>query len=159
MKLRIEEVRTEDLVRELSPDALSYFASMELSDEWPSYENTLSGKFVRLGEVILLGAAIDYGEIHRGQRYSLLHLDIMEHGSYGMGEDIAARIKTTAPQNGIYLKEHWPLVDAGWSRIAVDKNGQPIGLKLSDGSYDFGQPVEAIRQKTSEIAQEVLGAE
>ncbi len=159
MPLSIEEVTTEDLVRELSPEALQYFAQLELSDEWPSYESVLSGKFVRLGEVLLLGCTISHGKPdYRGSRHSIKHIDLLDRG-FMLGDEVVEKIEATAPKEGEYLKGHWPLMDAGWSRIYTGSDGLPRGLKLDDRSYDFGQASEAIRHATGEIAQRILGSE
>ncbi|HSW78634.1 MAG TPA: hypothetical protein VLF88_01270 [Candidatus Babeliales bacterium] len=158
MTLRIEEVRLGDLVRVLSPEGLDYFAQTKLSAEWPPYKNLLDGKFVRLGEVILLGADIDFGPDHfRFGRTHLQHEALLWHGFRGMGEDLQQRIKRTAPKDDTYLEDRWPLVDAGHSEIVLSPEARPIGLELTGSSHDYGRPDEATRQKTGELAQMVLG--
>jgi hypothetical protein len=159
MALEIDKVEVSDLVRELSPDAIRYFAEMELSDEWSTDETALSGKFVRLGEIILLGTTIEFGPVYRGHRNSLIHMNMLGHGFNGMGEDIVERIKAGAPEDAEYLKGRWPLVDAGGSIIRTYKDGQPVNLSLYGNSYDFGRGTEQVRQRTGEIAQSVLGTD
>ncbi len=140
---------------------LRYFSEMELSDDWPSDETALGGKFVRLGEIILLGATVDYGPIdqYRGKRSYLKHIDMLWHGFQDMGDDVTNRIRQTAPKDGEYLQRKWPLVDAGYSRIRVDGDGQPHELVLDNRSFDYGRPDEPVRQRTGEIAQLVLGTD
>lgn len=159
MALKIDKVNIGDLVQELSPDALRYYSEMVLSDEWAPHDNALRGKFVRLGEIILIGAAIEYGPAdHYGDRRHIKHIDMLWHGMRGMGQGVQDRICETAPKEGNYLNRKWPLVDAGRSRIQIDCAGQPRGLVLDDRSFDYGRPDPTARQRTGEIAQLVLGA-
>ncbi len=132
---------------------------MELSDEWPRGSNPLRGKFVRLGEVILLGTTIDYGpaEWFSEKRRYLKHVDMAWHGNCGMGDAVTARIRETAPEDEIYLRKKWPLVDAGESLIRLDTAGSPYSLTLNEDSTDFGRPDKVTRQKTGELARVALG--
>lgn len=159
MTLRINEVKIDDLVRELTPESLDYFANLELSDEWKSYESTLEGKFVRLGDVILLGATIDFGPLdYRKMRSQLTHDMMTNHGLNGIGDEISARVLETAVDDQEYLRNHWPLVDAGKSAIHTDNEGDVIGLTLDNRSIDYGKATDTIRETTGALARELLGS-
>ncbi len=159
MALEMEKVESTDLIRVVSPESLQYFASIELSNDWEPGESALRCKFVRLGEVIVLGATIDYGkESWDGRRNSLVHLDLMWHALTGrLGDDVKRQIEETAPEDGKYLKDKWPVTDAGRSWISINASKWPTGLDLYADSYDLGRGDDNARQRTVEIAQGVLG--
>jgi hypothetical protein len=141
-----ESVKVGDIVRELSLDTLTYLSGLRL----------LRGKFVRLGELIVVGP--EGIEVEIGPfRGRLTHHDLMAHGRHSMGEEFANRIEATKPKNGGYLHEGWSLVDAGHFLIKVYSNGGPEQLTLSGESIDYGRPGELIRQTTGELAQSALG--
>ncbi|HEY1645828.1 MAG TPA: hypothetical protein VGF75_05665 [Candidatus Saccharimonadales bacterium] len=159
MALEIEKVQLGNLVRELSPDALKYFSNMALSKKWPNNENPRYGKFVRLGEVILLGSTVEYGdEDWLGQKQSVKHIDLIHHGYRTLSEDMTRRIEETLPEDAVYLKDTLPLIDAGQFYIELN-NCLPFILNLRGGSYEFGRPDEATRQRTGAISQTILGSE
>jgi hypothetical protein len=157
MVWQIDSVTKKDMIRELSPEALSYFASIELGNDWNKYDKATSGKFVRLGEIIFLGSRINYGSVdYDGQRKNLKHWEIMRFAMSDIGPVRRAEIEDSAASMTT-LKETGLMVDAGMSDIFVDNEGQPVELIFWRKSYDFGRADEAGRQRTAEIARATLG--
>jgi hypothetical protein len=154
------ETRLIDLVRELSAESIRYFVELSLSDDLPPHEKPLLGRFVRLGEeVILLGSTMSYGPKHEtGQRSHINHWDLVNFAKCGPDHELTERITDTAPQKGNYLSNQWPIVDAGLSTIRLDSNGNPEVLVLY-GLSDYGRPLGRVRFATGRLAQQAVGAE
>lgn len=156
--LHIETTGKADLIRELSLESVQYFAGLELNPgDWAKHETPLDGKFVRFGEVIVLGATMDYGPLltYVNRRKSLNHIDICQHVFRGMGEEIVERIKSTTPNDASCLKGTDYLLDAGYTSIKT-WGGKPYVIVINDESVDFGRGDESARQKTWELAEAAL---
>lgn len=158
MTLNIDQLQTGDLVREVSPESLQYFADMELSPQWSNKDLALNGKFVRLGEVVLVGSTMHYGkrDPFTSERPSLMHMDMVEYALNGMEDEVVDRIVATAPRNGDYLRK-WPIVDAGATHIIVDEERTVTEFIMRARSFHFGRADVTGRQKSINIAQQAVG--
>lgn len=146
-----ETLTPADLIRPLSPEALEYFAngSIPVLD----HELPLNGKFIRLGEIILVGTTIHYGRLDSmGRRPSLLHRDMLD---YLLENDEALGLPLVDP--GSEPQIEGVLHDAGTTRIRVDEDSHPVSLLLSRESFEFGRAGLGGRKRTAEIAQKLVG--
>lgn len=159
----IDKVTKQDLIRELSDEALDYYATIRLGEGWPSYERATICKFVRLGAVIFLGSAIDFGKrppMHRGRegkRDSLYHRDIAH---FVLSQEPIEKVQTIA--NTLASDErvlgYQFMVDAGYAGIGVDNDKTVKSLLFSGDSFDFGRADSNGRQRTLAIARSAISA-
>jgi len=151
------ELELSDLIRPLSLEALEYFASGVIpSAEGKSYQRPTSGKFIRIGGVMLIGTTMDYGLPgggEDGERKFLLHINMLQHLRHNETE-LFATVRDLELDNHICKGV---MSDAGSSFIRVDADEKPYELILGSNSYDFGRADEAGRAQTIEIAQQLVG--
>lgn len=144
-------LEADDLIRPLSLDAVIYFASGEIplaEDD----KHTLTGKFIRIGNLMLIGTTIRFGksDMH-GDKDFIRHFYFFEylerHEDAFTGREVDAISK---PICGGLIN------DAGSSRIVVHAD-KPAGLMLYGSSGDFGKANEVGRLRTYEVAQLLVG--
>lgn len=158
----IDTVTEQDLIRELSPATLDYFAGITLGEGWPSYERATTCKFVRLGAVIFLGSAISFGECppaHRGRegkRAKLFHRDI---AFFALSQEPIEKVQAIADTmtDGERVLGYQFMVDAGYAAINTDDNDAVKSLVLGGDSFDFGRADIDGRDKTLALARAVVG--
>jgi hypothetical protein len=143
-----------DLIRPLSFEALEYFASglIPVSDR---DTNTLRCKFIRLGEIIMVGTTIRFGGIDwiTGEPNLIKHVDLVNelNRSKELYVPALALLKTEPQLEGDTLH------DAGKAVIMADET-TPIELGIIGASFDFGRADETGRQRTLKIAQQLVGS-
>ena len=153
MPLQNESLTIADLVRPLSLEAIQYFASNDIPVV-KEHDTSRYGKFIRIGEVMLIGSIIDYGKPNgHGTYKDIKHVDILTYLIEHAPELYREARKT--PANELTPKN--PLSDAGYTWIGVDADNNPTSLRLSQDSYDYGRAKEAGRQASIEIAQKLVG--
>lgn len=145
-----------DLIRPLSLGALEYFASGSIPVA-RSYGSPLRCKFIRYGEAMMIGAAIDFGTPnYRGRKPSVLHVNLFE--TLRMDEEMfdaaheagAAEPYTTGGSyEGIFS-------DGGYATISAE-GIKPVSLVLSGDSFHFGRADADGRQRSVEVAQQLVG--
>lgn len=160
MALQIDQVTPVDLIRELSPEAISYYAHLELGDGWKTHERPTEGKFVRLGSKIFLGSTVQFGPLEWSRdarkdiRNSLRHVVI---ANVALNQMIKEEIEQLEVGDEKVLGMG-VMLDAGSASIEVDSERNPVALYLEGRSLDFGKADEAGRLRTIEIAQQILGS-
>ncbi len=145
-----------DLIRPLSLEALEYFASGDIPVA-VSYDSPLRCKFIRYGEAMIIGAAIDFGKPdYRGRQASILHVNLFEillmnDEAFGEAQTAAEAepFSTGGRHEGIFN-------DGGYATIGTDGTS-PVSLVLRRDSYDFGRADEQGRLHSVEIAQQLVG--
>lgn len=144
-----------DLIRPLSPEALEYFASgvIPVSER---DKNTLKCKFIRLGETVMIGAAIHYGTNNwtSGEPKFVKHVDLLDElqRTEALYKPASARLQDEPTLGRL------PLHDAGMA-VILAINAKPIELSVIGSSYDYGRADDNGRQRTVEVAQALVGSE
>lgn len=161
----INAVQRDDLIRELSPEAVEYFTSIRLGDDWDRVDRVYDSlKFVRLGvgeaAKIVLGAAIKYGpEEHIGNRVtrkSVRHRDLLDFTLEQMSQDEMDAIRSTVNGRAILREDRSGLLlDAG--RLMILSDGpEPPDVLLYEKSLDFDRADPAGREETCALVQTLL---
>lgn len=147
-----QHIETKDLIRPLSLEAIRYFSSEEeLPLEGPSYERR-TAKFVRLGQVMLVGLTVPHGpSLFDGRQKVILHLDLF-------GTMVNEGLHQSVPDDDLeaepFLRGGVDLHDAGY--ISIASRQDTLVLNLSRESYDFGRADEMGRQRSVEVAQKLV---
>jgi len=167
MLQNIDQVKAGELVRELSPEAVTYFMDTELSSEWPKHQMFNQTKFVRLGvgdaSRIILGSTIDFGPAKadrydpEGVRSRLLHIDLYMHAARNLGlseEDRLSMIESRGERKA--LSGEGLMMDAGRATILNGSGELPL-IMFNGHSFDFGNADVIGRQETALAAETILG--
>lgn len=151
-----ESLVHEDLIRPLSLEALQYFASGVIPVA-ESYETSLFCKFIRLGDAMMLGAAIDFGEEDwRGKKRSIQHVNLLEF--LELDGETYAIAGAAAASEPFTRGGRYPGVFSDGGFATIRANGStPTKLVLGGESYDYGRADEAGRQRSGEVAQLLVG--
>ena len=114
--------------------------------------NKLRGKFVRFGDIIVLGAADNRSmtPLHR-QIAFVAKVTNPDHVFKSRIQEASMQVD---PADSIG-KDFVGMVDAG--HFVIDPNSVPPRLRFSDKSSDFGRADEPGRQRTVELAQIAVG--
>ncbi|MBP7807263.1 hypothetical protein KA047_02090 [Candidatus Saccharibacteria bacterium] len=145
-----------DLIRPLSLEAVEYFASGDIPLA-ASYDSPLLCKFIRYGEVMMIGTAIDFGKPdYRGRRACILHINLFE--TLQMNDEAFSAAQAVAEAEpfstgGTYIGV---FNDGGYAEIGTDGTS-PVSLILRRDSYDFGRADEQGRLRSIEVAQQLVG--
>lgn len=141
-----------DLARPLSLEAVVFFASDELPKA-KEHDTARFGKFVRLGEAMVIGATMSHGTPdHRGDLSTVFHWQLIRF----LHDDPELHQRAEATYNDEpHLRGG--LTDAGRTFIKVDETGAPVELSLGGNSFDFGRADAAGREKTLQVAQALVG--
>lgn len=170
------EQRTTELMREVSPDAISFYvdelSGIFLPDDFQAEhhelfdvkywkpEDRLHGKFGRftlkqtegaavdLDDILIMGTTIGVGGLDRNRyMHSLRH--------YALGGLVPA----IAQQRGVdWYAVEARAVDYGSTAIVLDTEGQASAIKVGEDSIDFGRDDFAGRQKTCELFEKLLAS-
>lgn len=172
------EQSTTDLIREVSPEAISFYVD-ELSGiflpedfraehhdvfdvEFWKPEKRLNGKFGRftlkhtegaeveleLDDVLVMGTTIGVGGLDRTG-----YMHSLRH--YALGGLVPAIVQ----QRGIdWNAVEARAVDYGSTTIVLDAEGQAAAIKVGGDSIDFGRANSAGRQKTCELFEKHLAS-
>lgn len=148
------ELEKSDLIRPLSYEALEYFAGNQIPLSSRD-NNALKCRFVRLGEAIMIGATIHFGPPDAsltGDRKTILRADLLDELLHNKKGEVATTLLSSEP-----LREHLKLHDAGFAIISATVN-VPVALEITDDRVAFERADAASRQRTVEIAQQLVGA-
>lgn len=145
-----------DLIRPLSLEALEYFASGDIPVA-VLYDSPLQCKFIRYGETMMIGAAIDFGASdYRGRQASILHVNLfeilqMDDEAFSAAQAVAEAepFSTGGRYEGVFN-------DGGYVRIGTN-DSTPISLVLYRDSFHFGRADEQGRLRSVEVAQQLVG--
>lgn len=141
------EIRPADLITE--PDA-------ETFAEWNRLYAENSGKFIRLGEVVLVAPGFPDPLLHD----PLKHFDIAYHAFDLEDESLRKRVFAASEQNTgeVALRDDGRnLVDAGHWLSSISMQGTLEAMEIWGDSHDFGRADEAGRKKTVQLIKEKLG--
>lgn len=151
-----ETLEYTDLIRPLSLDALKYFASGEIPVA-VDYESPLRCKFIRYGEAMMIGAAIEFGTPNfQGRKSSILHVNLFEILTMDAEMFDAAHTAADAEPFSTGGRYEGIFNDGGYVTIGTEGT-TPTSLVLRGDSYDFGRADAAGRQRSVEVAQQLVG--
>lgn len=139
-----------DVTRELSPESLAEFGVER---------NKPIGKFVRLGEIIVIAPVIP--ELMREFTHASIIMHFFrEHSKLVMAERqrIWEEFKEHGTEPNLLAHESGAYFDAGWY-VSHFKDGALNDLLFKDESMAFGRPSLDERIKTGELARAVVGPE
>lgn len=151
-----ESLEYTDLIRPLSLEALEYFASGNIPVA-VSYDSPLRCKFIRYGEAMMIGSVIDFGKPdYRGRQASILHVNLFEMLQMNDEAFSAAQAVAEAEPFSTGGRYEGIFNDGGYIRIGKN-DSTPTSLVLYRDSFDFGRADAAGRQRSVEIAQQLVG--
>lgn len=149
-----ETLELNDLIRPLNLEAIQYFASGEIPTR-SGGQNTLSGKFVRIGNLMCFGTSIRFGRPDRFKQLNFIrHYNLLDEVALTERELL---VKATEEAFKEPTLHGGGMNDAGQTLIVVDSDLRPCGLEISGESLDYGRNTDAVRERTIEIAQALVG--
>jgi hypothetical protein len=150
-----ERLTAADLIRPLSAEALIYFASGEVPVANRDID-ALSGKFIRVGGVMLIGADIKFGMPDEyGEPSTLSSPDLVAHL---LGDETGLYDSATDTYHGRPLPGSI-VHDAGLTRIIVNSEQRPVELQIFGRSSQYGSASPEGRERTQIVAQANVGQE
>lgn len=140
-------------------------AALDAQAELFGRNGVLHGKFIRLGQIVLLAPETEVDRLPGMRTHDIEHIHIIQASLRHPNSEFATRVRAAngaardaaeqnMPEAEPLLDFNYGMVDAGrFEFLSLEK-----ALSFSFKSYKFGQADDAGRRETVRLAQEAIGS-